>query len=372
MKIERIECILLQVPLPRAFQGINYSYTAKVATVTRVYADNGPVGECYLGDDFGIGAAVVRCIRDTLQPALKGLDPRQIERCWDEMRRFTRTILGDRRVALQAQAAVDMALWDMLGKVADMPLYRMWGGYRSRLPVIAIAGYYEDGKRPADYGAEAEQLRLMGMGGMKLKVGGMKPSDDAARARAIRDAVGHDFRLAVDANQAWTVAQALEFCRATGDLELMWCEEPCHWDNDRRMLAELRARVDVPICAGQSEISSGGCRELMAAGALDICNFHAGYGGGVSEWRRVAGMAQCFGLQLAHTGEPQLSIQLMAAYANAICLEVYHPDRDPLFYRSPIDPASIIDGFCEVPDRAGWGLEMDAAYIKRYTVAVNL
>jgi D-arabinonate dehydratase len=112
-------------------------------------------------------------------------------------------ILRDRKLAMCAQACVDSALWDAVGKALDVPLYKLWGGYTGRLPSICIAGYYEEGKTLADFGREMEQIKADGHAGCKFKVGGRTPKEDAERVRTARSAAGDDFILIVDANQGW-------------------------------------------------------------------------------------------------------------------------------------------------------------------------
>jgi D-arabinonate dehydratase len=209
----------------------------------------------------------------------------------------------------------------------------------------------------------------MGLGGCKFKVGGLAPAEDANRVRAARNAVGQEFKICVDANQGWELRDAVEFARRVEDLELMWFEEPCRWYNDRRAMADVRRMGRIPVTAGQSETSRSGCRDLMLDGAIDYCNFDASWGGGPSEWRRVAGMAAAFGVTMAHHEEPQISAHLLASISHSACMEVFHPDRDPLFYRLVANREPFKDGFYKVPEGSGWGLELDEALISKIRVS---
>ena len=119
----------------------------------------GIVGEIYNGDEFETQAEVVKIILDEIQPLLIGKDAFNVEGCWEAMRKPSYNILRDRKLAMCAQACVDSALWDTVGKALDTPLYKLWGGYRDKLPVICIAGYYEENKTLADFGREMEQIR---------------------------------------------------------------------------------------------------------------------------------------------------------------------------------------------------------------------
>jgi D-arabinonate dehydratase len=365
LKIERIEFIPLIMPLPKTFRGSFYHMTHRCTIITRVYTACGVVGECYNGDEHDTQAAVLKILREEIAPRLIGLSAASPERCWEAALAPSFNILRDRKLALCAQACVDSAVWDALGKAVGQPLYRLWGGAKERLRVIAIAGYYEEGKGLEDFAAEMVALQRMGLGGCKFKVGGRSPAADAERVRAARSAVGPEFKMCVDANQGWELKDAVEFAHNIADLDIMWFEEPCRWYNDRRAMADVRRIGKIPVTAGQSEMSRAGCRDLMLEAAIDFCNFDASWSGGPTEWRRVAGMASAFGVTMAHHEEPQVAAHLLASIMHSACLEVFHPDRDPLFYVLVANRNPFESGFYKVPEEPGWGLKLDESVIKK-------
>ncbi len=368
-KITRIEAILLNIPLPRDFRGSVYSVPQKNAIVTRIYTDHGPMGHCVNGEgDAVIHRQILEVIEKELTPRLIGADPSRIEALWAQMWPVTYVGGRDPRAAVRAVAYVDSALWDLLGKTAGMPLYKLWGGARDSVPIIAIGGQYHDDYSVADYGREMEELAALGLAGCKFKVGGRTPAEDAARTRAAHAAGGKDFVLCVDANRGWSRAQALEFTRLTSDLPLRWFEEPCHWNDDRRDMALLRAQTGLPICAGQSESTAEGCRDLMLDHAIDVCNLDASWGGGPTAWLRVAKMAACFGVQMAHHGEPVVGSHLIAAMNHGTYVETHHPERDPVFHGGVLNRGTIADGHYAMPTGAGWGIDFDEGFLKRYRV----
>ncbi len=170
------------------------------------------------------------------------------------------------------------------------------------------------------------------MAGCKVKVGGLSAEADAARVAACRDGVGPDWIIAVDANRGWPVAEAVKFARLIERHDIRWFEEPCHWYDDAAGMAEVRQRTTIPINAGQSEISSHGVRRLIAAGAVDIVNFDASEAGGVTEWRRAAGMCAVHGIEMAHHEEPQIAVHMLAAVPHGTYVECFpDPERDPLW-----------------------------------------
>ena len=368
LTIEKIEFIPIVMPLPKVFKGSNYFMSHRCTIITRVYTRCGIVGECYNGDEFEGQKTVLETL-DELAPIMIGLSAMEVERCWDRMLGPTYNILGDRNAAIQAQSCLDSAIWDAFAKALNQPLYRLWGGHKTHLPVIAIAGYYGDNRTLDDYVIEMRQLREAGIGGCKFKVGGRSPKEDARRVRAAFEAADADFRICVDANQGWTLQDAVEFAKEVSDLDILWFEEPCRWYDDRRSMAALRSTAAIPITAGQSERSRAGCRDLMMDGAIDYCNFDASWGGGPTEWRRVAAMARCFSVTMAHHEEPQIAAHLLASISNSGYLEVFHVDRDPLFYELVENRNQFKAGMYEVPIGPGWGLQLAEQVIKKYRVA---
>lgn len=365
LAIERIETVPIRVPLARVYRGSHYQMTHRSTIVTRVFTDQGIVGEAYAGDEDAGLLEIDGIIHEELAPALAGEDAFAIERCWELTRPATFDILRDRRLALVAAACIDSALWDAVGKALGQPLWRLWGGYRNSLQMIAIGGYYDS---PVSIAEEVTDLRERGFAGMKFKVGAAAPAEDAKRVREARAAGGDDFVLCVDGNQGYTREQAIEFCRLVGDLDLRWFEEPCRWHNDRRAMSDVRSIGGIAVCAGQSEYSAAGCRDLMVAGAIDVCNFDASWSGGPTEWRRAAAMAPSFDVAMGHHEEPQVSTHLLASIPHGTYAETFHPDRDPIWWNLVANRPPLVDGVIELPDGPGLGWELDLDYIDRFRV----
>jgi len=363
--ITRIDVLPIRVPLGRPYHGSNYHMTHRSTVIVRVHTADGVVGEAYAGDEDASLREIVGIIENEVAPRLIGEDAFRIERCWELARPATFDILRDRRLGLVACACVDTALWDAVGKAVGQPLWRLWGGYTPRLQMISIGGYYRD---DADITAEVETLRGMGLAGMKFKVGGRSPRVDAARFREARQAGGPDFVLLADANQGWSPEDAVEFCRLVEDCDLFWFEEPCRWHNDRRAMRDVRLKAGVRVCAGQSEMSAGGCRDLMAAGSIDVCNFDASWSGGPTEWRRAAAMAMCFDVRMGHHEEPQIASHLLASIPHGTFVECFDPDRDPIWWGLVANRPALVDGWLDLPTAPGLGWELDEEFIARYRV----
>ncbi len=365
LTVTAIETTMVRVPLDRVYKGSHYRMTHRSTIVTKITTASGIVGEAYAGDEDAGLEEINAIITNEIAPRVIGQDAFAIERIWELARPATWDILRDRRLGLVATASIDVALWDAIGRALNIPLCRLCGGYRSSVPVITIGGYYD---KDADITAEVTDLVERGFAGMKFKIGGLEPEEDIIRVREARRAGGPDFALAVDANQGWTPAQAIRFSRMAEDLDLLWFEEPCQWQNDRRAMREVRSRGPVPVCAGQTEFSAAGCRDLMEIGSVDFCNFDSSWSGGPTEWRRVAAMATTYDVRMAHHEEPHVAAHLLASIPHGTYLEYFHPMRDPIWHNMIANPPALRDGYISLSERPGLGWELDRDYIEKYRI----
>jgi D-arabinonate dehydratase len=369
MRLHSVEAIAVDIPLTRNFGGSTYAVLKRSTVITRLRTDDGLVSEVYNGDNREHGREIVRLIQDDLAPILKGQNPAELEAIWSRLFALSHAS-RDRKTLMEAIACVDCAIWDLLGKARGQSVATLMGGrLRERLPIISIGGYYREGKTLADIGREMEACRAAGMAGCKFKVGGLTPEADAERVRAARTAAGSDFVLAVDANRGWSVEDAVRFARLVEPLDIRWFEEPCHWHDDVRMMAEVRRATRIPITAGQSEITSHAVRRLLDAAAVDVVNFDASEGGGVTEWRRAAALCAQAGVEMAHHEEPQIAGQLLATVPHGTYVECFaDPERDPAWQALWANRPAVEAGAFPLPDGPGFGLVLDEAMIRRYRV----
>jgi D-arabinonate dehydratase len=378
MKISHIEVIPLARKLESPFEGGTYRIVNRYTLVTRIHTDEGLVGETFGGDEDMTQTEIVRLIRDHFAPLLVGKDPRNVEQLWHEMffynvdlgnRGLHQLDMRNRGILTQAIAAVDNALWDLLGKIYQAPLYKLLGGFRDRVPVIAIGGYYKAGKGQDQLNDEMMHYREIGMAGVKFKVGRLNVKEDIERVTRVRQVVGDDFIIACDANQAWTPQQAIEFCRHAEPLSIRWIEEPVRWYDQLEGLRMVRDSTSIPVNAGQGEITAFGCRDLVMGKCVDILNVDATIAGGVTEWRRIAAMANLFHVQMAHHEEPQIAVHLLAAVPNALYVEIFPSyERDPMWVDLPLEQPRIREGYMEVPQGHGTGIALNQEIIDRYRV----
>jgi L-alanine-DL-glutamate epimerase-like enolase superfamily enzyme len=375
--IRDIRAIPLERRLERVFHGGTYRIDSRYTLVIEVLLSNGVVGQTFGGDEERYQKDIAHCINESFRDLLIGKDVFASERNWDLMfhcdslglvNRGIHTLdLANKSIIMQAIAAVDICLWDAAGKTLGLPLYRMLGGYRERVPVIAIGGYYVEGNGEKELCEELQCYQGIGLAGIKLKVGRLAPKDDAERVRFAREVAGPGFIIACDANQGWTSDQAIEFCRAVRDYDVRWIEEPVVWYDQLEGLARVRQQGGIPVNAGQGEISRYGCRDLIEAGAVDILNVDATIAGGITEWRRVAGMASAKNVKMAHHEEPQVSIHLLASIPHGLFVEIFpDPQRDPMWSELPLNPPQIRDGYMRVPDKPGLGIDLNPEVISKF------
>jgi D-galactarolactone cycloisomerase len=368
--IERVETVALRIPLDQIYRGSYYKMRNRCTIITTVRTSDGLVGRAYNADSDEEQAEILAIVNDEIAPLVKGLDVLSPERCWQAMLPVTLDQLRDRRLAMQAIACVDTAIWDAQGRALGRPLWQLWGGYRSAIPMIGIGGYYggDDDQAVIDKDL-AFFVGEHGMVGMKFKIGGKPPEVDARRLRYARSQVDDDFVFVVDANQGYTVAEALEFLRlVSDDVRLRWFEEPTRWHSDFRGLRDVRLKGNVSVAAGQSEISRVGMREMMVNSAIDVSNFDASWGGGPTEWRRVAALALAFDVDLGHHEEGHLASHLLASVPNGTYVEAFTPERDPIFWNLIANREPLKDGHLRLPREPGLGWVLDDDYISRHRV----
>ena len=391
MQIRDVRTISVEYTLPRPVFDANYTMASKPALLVEVETDTGLVG---LGEAAHFGGPLVSTatvIEQELRPHLLGQDPREIERLWELMhRRAYKHARGG--IVIAAISGVDIALWDLRGKLAGMPLWRLLGGYRRRVPAYATGGFYAEGKGVRELADEMRAYCRHGFRAVKLKVGrnsGIEGSplramadrgvcevslaEDLARVRAVREAIGPDVRLMVDANGAWDVPTAVRMGRALEELDVYWFEEPV-WPDDLAGSAEVASKVAIPI-AGYETCSYGtvSFRDYIAARAVHFVQPDVAWAGGLTETLKIAHLAQAANLPLApHIHGSAVAVaaaaHLLGAVRNGSMAEMVFPAH-PLMGDLVREPL-VVDGAGEIDlgERPGLGIELDPDAVKRYRV----
>jgi L-alanine-DL-glutamate epimerase-like enolase superfamily enzyme len=387
MKIADVRAVTLSYPCNPPYASAFSLMARRGAVLVEIETDDGIVG---IGEAGTGGGATATVIEKDLKPLLVGQDPLMIEGLWQRM--FVRTVqYGRRGIAMNAISGIDIALWDIAGKFAKLPVYKLLGACRTRVEAYASGGFYEEGKGVHGIAAEAEGYRARGFKGMKMKIGRnpstgshqrhllgnsevlqVDPSEDVARIAAVRKALGPQAKLMVDANCAWSPSFAIEMGRTLQPYNLYWIEEPVATD-DINGSARVADALDTPIAGYETEIGLYGFRELIARGAVDIVQPDLAWTGGFTEGRRIAAFAQAHHRMVApHAfGSAVLlvaSLHYAASIPNALLLEW---DQNPNGLRSELLKEELrleTDGTVRVPERPGLGIELDRSALDRYRV----
>jgi L-alanine-DL-glutamate epimerase-like enolase superfamily enzyme len=358
VKIEAVECRPLEAPLP-GYTGGTYALASRRTVQCRITTDDGVSSNICVGNDSTYGSSFWAAITGPFKELLIGQDPLTIGRQWSNMMSHAAAGYIDRAEVIKAVSTLDIALWDLKGQILGQPLYKLLGGVRHAVPIIAIGGYYETSTHRDGIAEEVERCKQVGMAGIKFKVGGLSLAEDAERVVYLRKYAGDDFAIVVDSNMAWTPTQSLEFMQMIDGLGVAWLEEPVHWSNQMRGLRAIK-QGSIPLAAGQSELSVFGCFELLAQECVDVINVTSNRGGGVTGWMKLAGAAELVDVRMAHVAEPHISMHLMAGIPNGTFVECYpDPRRDPFWSELYKDRPRVEDGEIFLPDTPGLGVTLN-------------
>jgi L-alanine-DL-glutamate epimerase-like enolase superfamily enzyme len=386
VKITAVRAAWLRAPIPperqhRSDFGINDSFNTCLIEIDTDTGLTG-LGEAKVGvGNLGNYAGLVALVHGELAPVLIGRDPRDVTALWELLYNGTRAhyvnahgrtfpIVGRRGITVSAISGIDIALWDLLGKSLDQPVWRLLGGrFRDRIPAYASGGW-------APVGGVGKQLRQYverGHRGVKMRVGLQDKSvdDSAARVRKARETLGADVALMVDAHGTWSVREAQRFARKVVDCDLAWLEEPVSPDNVTGQ-AEVRASTDIPIASGETEQTRFAFRDLIEARAVDVLQPDVAIAGGITETLRIAALAATHG----HTLAPHLwggavlfasGLHLAVATPCVTTLE-FSRGENPLLHDLLEEPFELVDGFIVPTDRPGLGVTLRRDFVRSITV----
>lgn len=337
--------------------------------LVKVQTDEGVTG---IGEGFALGCldSLEVMLRETVTPLVIGENPLLKERIWEKIYRNTYRY-GRRGLLASVLSAVDIALWDITGKVANLPVYKLLGGAKTTVPAYASGGYYAQGKTVEDLMAEAAGYQKMGFGTMKMKIGAASMALDCERVRAVRKAVGDEMNIAVDANNAYDFNEALKISRLLEPLNICFFEEPLSGDNieDSIRLAE---RTDIPIAGYETELTRFGMRDFITRRAVDIVQTDAIWAGGITETRNIAVLASAWKMNcIPHFSAGAVSLaanlHLAAAMPNIPLIELTL-DENPLRDKLGCSPIVIDQGNLVLPEGPGLGIEINEAVIHEFRV----
>lgn len=360
-KITRVEALMVDlVPKVKRTDAIQ-SFVSQETPILRITDADGVVGTGYSYTIGTGGPAIMSLLQHTLAPAVIGREASEIERIWRDLLFLTHaTSVG--AITSLALAAIDTALWDLKCRRANEPLHRMAGGAQSRVPLYTTEGGWLH-IDTAELVEDALRAQAAGFGGSKIKIGRPHVSEDVARLTAVRDAVGPAFEIMTDANQRFTVDEAIRRARCLTPLDIAWLEEPLPAD-DLSGHQRLSESTSLPVAVGESLYSPQHFREYLQRGACSIVQVDVARIGGITPWLKVAHLGETFNVPVCPHFLMELHVSLCAAVPNARWVE-YIPQIDSL----TTEPMRIEDGHAIPSDAPGLGIAWDFDAINRSAVS---
>jgi L-alanine-DL-glutamate epimerase-like enolase superfamily enzyme len=360
MKVIDLRSWMYKYPYPTPIVNGKYVYKENKFVILELHTDEGITGIGWVS-----GSEVVKTTLDQMRSLIIGMDPLRPEHVWEKL--YQPKVFGRKGHTIRALSGVDIALWDIMGKVAGLPLYRLLGGYRNKIEAYLAGGYYEEGKGLDELAKEMAGYVEMGAKSVKMKVGVTSIKEDVERVRVVREAIGDDINLLIDANNAYTPATAIQLARKIEKYDIFWFEEPIASDN-LEGLAAIKDKTSIPIASGENEFTRWGCKDLVQYGKIDYLNADAAIMGGITEWRKVAGYCAAFDLPVVPHGHQELQVHLVCSQPNGLMIEYYRSNVKPLLQVMFKEPLPYKDGYVEAPEKPGLGLEIDYQAVERYKV----
>lgn len=362
-RIEHAEIFL--VPLMPKVKRVDaiQSFVCQETILVRLTDADGAIGTGYAYTIGTGGSSVVALLNDHLLPCVIGRDADMIEAIWRDLLFHTHaTSVGV--ITSLALAAIDTGLWDLRARRQSLPLYKLAGGAKSRVPVYTTEGGWLHLNEDALI-EDALRAKDEGFFGVKMKIGKPLVSEDVARVCALRDAVGGAFEVMVDCNQAFTAGDAIRRADALKEFNLAWIEEPLPAD-DLAGHRRLAAMTSIPVAVGESLYSAGQFKDYLQADACSIVQVDCARIGGITPWLKVAHMADAYNIPVAPHFLMELHVSLACAVPNGHWVE-YIPQLDEITHSRLV----IADGYAIAPETAGLGIEWDWVAIKAKTTLIQ-
>jgi L-alanine-DL-glutamate epimerase-like enolase superfamily enzyme len=372
VKIVGLKIYILRAPDEGRPHWVSHFVVPKANEIlVRIVTDEGVEG-IGIATSYTPIEAAISAVRSGFGELLISADPLAPERVYQKLFALTSQRLAfekgwSREAIIRLSAAVDIALWDIIGKVAGLPLYRLFGGYRSEVPCYVTCAYYRDGKTKSELTDEMEMLKAQGHTGFKAKAGGLPLAEDIERLALVREIIGDDKKLMVDVNRAWDLTTAIEAARLLEPLRPRWLEEPVRWADDRRELKLLAQKTRIPLSAGESELTSYACRALLEERAIEILQFDCTMMGGFTEGRKLAALCELNHVRVAPHHDCFIHAHIVAASPAGLIVESFtDPERDPLQAELFEDPPRISGGVLTLKEQPGLGLTLSEAALKKF------
>lgn len=337
---------------------INIIPQAMAWSFVQVITDEGLIG---IGPSHG-GVLGKLLIEDELKPYIIGEDPLNSERIWEKMYWGSLTN-GRRGVAIRAISSLDIAIWDLKGKILNQPVHKLLGGYQDSVPVYGSSinrNYTRE-----ELVEETTDYVKSGFKMVKMKIGGKDYTEDLDRIKLMRDTIGPKVDLAVDVNNGWSLTTAIRMCKKLEDLglDIYWIEEPILADEIDN-LAKLANETSIPIAVGENHYTRWEFKDMIERGAVEIVQADVGVCGGITEFIKIAAIADSYGLPVCPHGSAYFSASAVAGVPNGLFSEYIQGIHDPMG-KLFIDPIKAKGGELTPSCKPGFGLELDEKAMER-------
>ncbi len=362
MKISKMTSVLLAIPMPKPVgRHKDEPLSAKIMypLIVQLTADNGL-------ESFGLVVTgpndryvkSLKAIVDSLGEIMIGQDVHRWAAAWQKLCDATRH-MANSGYGMLAVAAIDTALWSMRAKEHEIPLGYLLGGFRERVPVYASHRLFRNWTID-ELQKDSALLVEQGFRAMKMRMGDEPFGVEIERLKAVREAVGKNVDIMIDVNSTWTVSETIKIGRKIEKYDVYWLEDPLATD-DPDQLAQVANALDIPIVAGESHSGKYEFRELIDKHSADILQVDMQAVGGITGWMKVAAMAEAWNIPVASHLFHEFSLHLVAAVPNGLVVE-YMPWWDVIYKVPP----RVKDGYMEIPNLPGIGLELDPDVLKKY------
>jgi L-alanine-DL-glutamate epimerase-like enolase superfamily enzyme len=358
--VTSVEAFLIDIPVETVRTDSVQSFLKQETIFVRITTADGNVGVGYSYTIGTGGTAVLALLRDYLVPKLAGMDSRYVEKIWNEIYYSTRATATGAITSL-AVAAIDTAIWDLKCKRTNESLAVSAGGYRDRVPLYDTEGGWLH-LSTGELVAGAAESKAKGWRGVKLKVGKPNVYEDVERLSAVREAVGPEMHIMVDANQSMTLTEAKRRAKAFESFDLFWFEEPLPAD-DVIGHAALAKSTSIPIAVGETMYSVGQFQQYLHSEAAGIIQVDVARVGGITPWLKVAHLAESFNVKVCPHFLMEIHVSLAAAIPNGLYVE-YIPQLRSITNTE----IAIESGFALVPGARSLGIDWDFDAIDRMRV----
>ena len=383
MKITEVRAHPLAVPLTEALFTAHEALRDSSMVLVEVRTDEGLTG---YGEIKGSPLKTIAEWVSRLGEVIVGMEATAHEIVWNKLFNLTvprpRAMFGGEGVfppisrssrphVMAAIGGIDIALWDLKGKAAEMPVYKLLGGERRPLFTYATGGYYPRDATAEGAAREMADYVAKGYRGVKLKTGGFTLEEEIARVAGVREAIGREPLLMLDMNAAYDLDDCIRFARGVEPYDITWLEEPLHWYLQPRDYVQLAAHTRIPLAHGEREIHRYTVRDFIECGAIRYLQFDSTRAAGFSESLRVAQLAEQYGVLVAPHTAPEFHAHLVAALPRVgYCVESHGSDlRDPLRHHLFSCDTEMRDGYIHLGDKPGFGIEIDWGAVERYRLS---